>query len=172
MTSAPNDANPLLEPWTGPVEAPPFDLVAPRHFPPAFDAALAQARVEIDAVAADPEPPTFANTIEALERSGRRLDKVASVFLNLAGAHTNDELQAIERDIAPVLARHRSDTYLNEALFRRIDALMGGESKLELSPEQKRVLERYHLDFTRAGAGQPPEAKALASPFSPAALIR
>ncbi len=166
MTSAPNDANPLLEPWTGPFEAPPFDRVEPRHFPPALDAALAQARVEIDAVAADPEPPTFANTIEALERSGRRLDKVASVFFNLAGAHTNDELQAIERDIAPVLARHRSDTYLNDALFRRIDALKAGESKLELSPEQKRVLERYHLDFTRAGAGQPPEAKARLAAIS------
>src|SRR5690242_16007088 len=103
MTSAPNDANPLLEPWTGPFEAPPFDRVEPRHFPPAFDAALAEARAEIDGVAADPEPPTFANTIEALERGGRRLEKVASVFFNLAGAHTNDELQAIERHIAPIL---------------------------------------------------------------------
>ena len=152
--------NPLLEPWTAPFEAPPFDLVEPRHFPRAFDEALAQARAEIDAVAADPEPPTFANTIEALERGGRGLDNVASVFFNLAGAHTNDELQAIERDIAPVLARHRSDTYLNEALFKRIDALEADKDRLGLSPEQKRVLERYHLDFTRAGAGQPPEAKA------------
>ena len=166
MTNPDADENPLLEPWTGPFEAPPFDRVEPRHFPPAFDAALAEARAEIDAVAADPEPPTFANTIEALERSGRRLDKVASVFFNLAGAHTNDELQAIERDIAPVLARHRSDTYLNEALFKRIDALKAGESKLDLSPEQKRVLERYHLDFTRAGAGQPPEAKARLAAIS------
>jgi peptidyl-dipeptidase Dcp len=160
MTASPTDVNPLLEPWTGPFEAPPFDLVEPRHFPPAFDTALKQARAEIDAVAVDPEPPTFANTIEALERSGRRLDKVASVFFNLAGAHTNDELQAIERAIAPVLARHRSDTYLNEALFKRIDALKSDEPTLRLSPEQRRVLERYHLDFTRAGAGQPPEAKA------------
>ncbi|HXE26181.1 MAG TPA: M3 family metallopeptidase [Roseiarcus sp.] len=152
--------NPLLEPWTAPFEAPPFDLVEPRHFPRAFDEALAQARAEIDAVAADPEPPTFANTIEALERGGRGLDNVASVFFNLAGAHTNDELQAIERDIAPLLARHRSDTYLNEALFKRIDALEADKDKLGLSAEQKRVLERYHLDFTRAGAGQPPEAKA------------
>ena len=74
-------------------------------------------------IAADPAPPSFANTIEALERSGRSLDKVASVFFNLTGAHTNDELQAIEREIAPILARHRSETYLNEALFARIDAL-------------------------------------------------
>src|SRR6185437_12026737 len=137
--------NPLLERWTAPFEAPPFDRIEPSHFAPAFDAALARARAEIDAVAADPEPPTFANTIKALERGGRGLDNVASVFFNLAGAHTNDELQAIERDIAPVLARHRSDTYLNEALFKRIDALEADESKLALSAEQKRVLERYHL---------------------------
>src|SRR6185312_12446670 len=149
-TDAPTDTNPLLEPWTGPFEAPPFDRFEPRHFRPAFDAALAHARGEIDAVAADPAPPTFANTIEALERSGRSLDKVASVFFNLAGAHTNDELQAIEREIAPVLARHRTDTYLNEALFKRIDAVKAAKEKLGLTAEQARVLERYHLDFTRA----------------------
>ena len=85
---------------------------------------------------------------------------MASVFFNLVGAHTNDELQAIEREIAPVLARHRSETYLNEALFKRIDALKAGEGTLGLSAEQARVLDRYHLDFTRAGAAAAPEAKA------------
>jgi peptidyl-dipeptidase Dcp len=160
MTHSAADANPLLEPWTGPFEAPSFDRFEPRQFRPAFDAALKEARTEIDAVAADPAAPTFANTIEALERSGRSLDKVASVFFNLAGAHTNDELQAIEREIAPVLARHRSETYLNEALFKRIDALNADATKLGLSAEQARVLDRYHLDFTRAGAGAPPEVKA------------
>jgi peptidyl-dipeptidase Dcp len=159
-TMSATDANPLLEPWTGPFEAPPFDLVEPRHFRPAFDAALKAARAEIDAVAADPAPPTFANTIEALERSGRSLDKVASVFFNLTGADTNDELQAIERETAPKLARHRSETYLNAALFKRIDALKAQEQKPGLSAEQARVLERYHLDFTRAGAGSAPDAKA------------
>ena len=159
-TSSPNDPNPLLEAWTGPFEAPPFDRFEPRHFRPAFEAALSQARAEIDVIAADSAPPSFANTIEALERSGRRLDRVASVFFNLTGAHANDELQAIEREIAPVLARHRSETYLNEALFARIDALKAQEDKLGLSPEQTRVLDRYHLDFTRAGAAAAPEAKA------------
>jgi peptidyl-dipeptidase Dcp len=160
MSSAQIDTNPLLSPWTGPFEAPPFDFVEPRHFRPAFDAAIKAARAEIDAVAADPAPPSFANTIEALERSGRTLDKVAGVFFNLTGAHTNDELQAIEREIAPVLARHRNETYLNEALFKRIDALKANEDKLGLSAEQRRVLERYHLDFIRAGAGAYGEAKA------------
>jgi len=159
-TYSPIDTNPLLEPWTGPFEAPPFDRIEPSHFPPAFDAALKEARAEIDAIAADPTAPTFANTIEALERSGRSLDKIGSVFFNLVGAHTNDELQAIERDIAPRLARHRSETYLNEALFKRIDALKAREGELGLSAEQARVLERYHLDFTRAGAAAALEAKA------------
>ncbi len=160
LTSSPIDTNPLLEPWTGPFEAPPFDRFEPRQFRPAFDAALSQARAEIDAVAVDPAAPTFANTIDALERSGRSLDKVASVFFNLTGAHTNDELQAIEREIAPILARHRSETYLNEALFKRIDVLKGDAGELGLSAEEARVLDRYHLDFTRSGAGAEPQAKA------------
>ena len=160
MTKSTIDKNPLLAPWTGPFEAPPFDRVEPGHFRPAFDAALGQARAEIDAVAANPERPTFANTIEALERSGRGLDRVASVFFNLAGAATNDEIEAIEREIAPVLARHRNLTYLNEALFKRIDALKAAKDSLGLSAEQARVLDRYHLNFTRSGAGAAPEAKA------------
>ncbi|MGA8587193.1 MAG: M3 family metallopeptidase [Roseiarcus sp.] len=160
MTNTNLDENPLLEPWTGPFEAPPFDRIEPGHFRPAFDAALKDARREVDAIAANPAPPTFANTIEALERSGRSLDRVGGVFFNLTGAATNDELQAIEREIAPVLARHRNDIYLNEALFKRIDALKAEEDGLGLSAEQARVLERYHLNFTRAGAGAQPDAKA------------
>ena len=160
MTNTNLDENPLLEPWTGPFEAPPFDRIEPGHFRPAFDAALKDARREVDAIAANPAPPTFANTIEALERSGRSLDRVGGVFFNLTGAATNDELQAIEREIAPVLARHRNETYLNEALFKRIDALKAEEDGLGLSAEQARVLERYHLNFTRAGAGAQPDAKA------------
>src|SRR5580704_15051292 len=112
--------NPLLEAWTGPFEAPPFARIEARHFRPAFDIALKEAREDIDAVAANPELPTFANTIEALERSGRSLDKVAAVFFNLTGAATNDELQAVEREMAPILSRHRSETFLNEALYARI----------------------------------------------------
>ena len=152
MTPPNPDANPLLEAWTGPFEAAPFDRIAPRHFQPAFEAALQEARAENDAVAADPAPPSFANTIEALERSGRTLDRVARAFFNLAGAEANDELEAIERAIAPILSRHSSDTYLNDALFRRIDALKANEATLGLTPEQARALSRYHLDFTRAGA--------------------
>jgi peptidyl-dipeptidase Dcp len=160
MTQSNADQNPLIQSWTGPFEEPPFERIEPRHFRPAFDLALKDHRAEIDAIAANPEAPTFTNTIEALERSGRGLDRVAKVFFNLAGAATSDELQAIEREIAPILARHRSEIHLNEALFKRIDALKAHEDKLALSAEQARVLDRYHLDFTRAGAGAPGEAKA------------
>ncbi|HZZ26094.1 MAG TPA: M3 family metallopeptidase [Roseiarcus sp.] len=160
MTQSNADQNPLIQSWTGPFEAPPFDRIEPGHFRPAFDLALKDHRAEVDAITANPASPTFANTIEALERGGRSLDRVAKVFFNLAGAATNDELQAIEREIAPILARHRSEIHLNEALFKRIDALKAHEDKLALSAEQARVLERYHLDFTRAGAGAPGEAKA------------
>ena len=154
------EQNPLLAPWTGPFEAPPFARIEPEHFRPAFETALKEARAEIDAIAGNPAPPSFANTIEALERSARSLDKVAGVFFNLAGAATTDELQAIEREMAPILSRHRSETFFNEALFARIEALKADEEKLGLNEEQARVLERYHRNFTRTGAGLPAEKKA------------
>jgi peptidyl-dipeptidase Dcp len=166
MTASTVEDNPLLEPWTAPFEAPPFERVDAGHFRPAFDVALKEARDEIDTVAANPDRPSLANTIEAMERSGHTLDKVSRLFHNLAGSATNDELQAIEREIAPILARHRSEILLNDALFKRIDALKAGEDKLRLSAEQARVLERYHLNFTRAGAGLPPETKARLAAIS------
>jgi peptidyl-dipeptidase Dcp len=156
----PSAQNPLLDPWTGPFEAPPFHLFAPDQFRPAFEAALAEQRAEIAAIAEDPAPPTFENTIAALERSGQSLDRVSSVFFNLAGADTSDALQAIEREIAPVLSRHRSEIYLNKALFHRVEALQASRDKLGLDPEQTRVLERYHVIFTRQGGGLSAESKA------------
>jgi peptidyl-dipeptidase Dcp len=157
------EPNPLLEPWTGPFGAPPFDRLKPSQFEQAFDIALGFAQAEIAAIAAVPNPPSFANTIEALERSGRDLTCIRSVFFNLARADTNDEIEAIEREIAPKLARHRSEIYLNDALFRRIEALYAGREKLGLDPEQARVLERYQLAFLRNGGGLPDATKARLS---------
>jgi len=145
-------ANPLLSSWETPFEAPPFDLVEPGHFRPAFDHAMAEQRREVEAVMNDPARPDFANTIEALELSGRSLRQVSSVFFSLAGAHTNEALQEIERDIAPMLARHRTWIYQNEALFGRIDGLWDDVGSLGLTPEQSRVLERYRIAFIRHGA--------------------
>ena len=144
--------NALLTDWTSPHGLPPFADVTPDQFRPAFDAALAAHKAEIDAVAADKAAPTFANTIEALERSGRALDKVSNVFFVLAGANTSDALEAVERDISPLLARHSNEFYLNAPLFRRIDELYRRRDTLGLTPEQMRVLERYHTRFVRAGA--------------------
>jgi peptidyl-dipeptidase Dcp len=139
-------SNPFFETWTTPFGAPPFDRIRPEHFRPAYDRALAEHRAEIDAIAA--APASFANTIVALENSGQLLRKIEAVFGNLCASHTNDALQEIERDMAPVLAKHWNEVYLNAALFAKIDAL----SQEGLDAESRRVLERYKLDFVRAGA--------------------
>jgi peptidyl-dipeptidase Dcp len=144
--------NPLLETWNTPFGLPPFAALETRHFAPAFDAALKEARAKVDAIAADPESPSFANTIEALERAGRGLGRVASVFFGLAGADTNDAIEALQRELSPRLAAHRAETTMNAALFARVDALARGRAELELTPEQDRVLELYHRKFVRAGA--------------------
>jgi len=98
--------NPLLEPWTGPFGLPPFDRIEEAHYRPAFEAAMAEHEAEIVAIADNPAPPDFANTIEAMERAGRTLDQVAAVFFGFCASHTNDALQAIQREVAPKLAAH------------------------------------------------------------------
>lgn len=151
MPSADNE-NPLLSEWAGALELPPFQAIKPGHFRPAFDRALAEHRAEIDAIAANPAPPDFENTIAALERGGRALERVASVFFVLAGADTSDEIEAVERDVSPLLARHNNTLYLNRALYARIADLYTRRDALSLDAEQARVLERYHARFVRSGA--------------------
>ena len=145
-------ANPLLTEWTGAFGLPPFESIKPEHFRPAFDRALAEHRAEIDAIAADKAAPSFDNTIVALEKSGRLLDRISNVFFVVAGAHTNDEIEALERDISPLLARHSNALHLNRALYARIADLHCRREILGLDVEQKRVLDRYHIRFVRAGA--------------------
>jgi len=143
--------NPLLTDWTGPFGLPPFGAIAPAHFRPAFDGALSLHRAEIDAIAANPAPPDFDNTIVALEKSGRALERVANMFFVLAGADTSDEIEAVEREVSPLLARHGNALYLNRALYARIADLWQRRDGLGLDAEQARVLERYHTRFVRAG---------------------
>ena len=153
MTDAPAAAeNPFFTAWDTPFGAPPFEAIAPEHFRPAFDAALAEHAAAIAAIKTSPEAPSFENTIAAMERSGQALRRVSAVFFNLSGAHTNDALEAIEREIMPILSRHWSAIYLDAALFGRIDRLFTTRVTLGLDAEQARVLERYHTGFTRAGA--------------------
>jgi peptidyl-dipeptidase Dcp len=151
--------NPLLADWRDRFEMPPFAAVVPAHFRDAYAQAFAAHAAEIDAIAANPDEPTFANTVAALERSGQMLRRVEAVFHLLAGTHTNEALQEIEREVVPQSARHWDAIYLNGALFARIDALHRRRATLALAPEEARVLERYHLAFRRAGAALDPPAK-------------
>jgi peptidyl-dipeptidase Dcp len=144
--------NPLLAPWRTPFKAPPFAAIEPKHFMPAFKLALKEHKAEIAEIATRTAKPTFANTIVALEKSGALLNKVADVFFNLASADTNDALQAIERDISPVLAGHQSAVLLNRKLYLRIADLYNRRPDLGLDAEALRLLERLHTGFVRAGA--------------------
>ncbi len=153
-------ANPLLAPWTGPFETPPFTLIKPEHFGPAFATGMAAHLAEVAAIASAAHAPTFENTIVALENSGRALDRVAGVFWNLTGADSNDALQAVERDIAPKLAEHSNAITSNATLFARIDVVFKRRAALDLTAEGLRLLERKHLAFVRAGAALDPAAKA------------
>ena len=152
--------NPFFETWTTPFGLPPFDRIRPEHFPPAFDRGMDEQSAEIAAITSAAAAPSFANTIEAMERSGRLLDRVSRVFFNLDASDTNEALQAIARDYAPKLAQHRMRIALDEALFRRIAELYAGRDSLELDADQLRLLERYHLRLVRSGALLPPEQKA------------
>jgi peptidyl-dipeptidase Dcp len=162
-TAAPNgsqdQSNPLLDEWTPPDETPQFQAIRPEHFRPAFDRAMAEHMAEIEAIATRPDKPSFANTVVALERSGRALDRISAVFHALAGAHTNDALMAIEREMSPLLAAHRNRIHLHEGLYARIKALWDGRDALGLTPEEARVMERYDVTFRRAGAGLPADTK-------------
>src|SRR5579864_7862595 len=137
--------NPFFETWDTPFELPPFERIRPEHFPPAFDRGMAEEAAEAAAIAGAAQPPDFANTIEALERSGRLLRRVSRVFHNLDSSATNEALQAIDRAYAPKLAAHRMKMALDPGLFARVDALCRDEGGLALMPEQRRVLARHHL---------------------------
>ena len=145
-------ANPLLAPWATPFGMPPFESIAAKHFEEAFEAGFAQHNGEIQAISDASTEPDFDNTMLSLEQSGSLLRKVGLVFHNLTSSHTNDDLKAIERKMAPRLAAHYAAMFLNERVFRRIDALYQARAGLSLQPDQLRLIERYHLDFVRSGA--------------------
>jgi peptidyl-dipeptidase Dcp len=145
-------SNPLVQPWNTPHGLPPFAEVRAEHFRPAFDAALSEHLADIDAIASLNEPPSFDNTVAALDRSGRLLARVEALFYNLTSSETSPALQAVEREMAAPLAAHNSVVYMNARLFERIDTLHAQRATLGLAPEQLRLLERFHLDFVRAGA--------------------
>jgi peptidyl-dipeptidase Dcp len=144
--------NPLLETWDGPFGVPAFGRLRPDHFRKAFARAFATHSAEVAAIAGNTAAPSFANTIAALEASGEALTRTGNVFNLLAGAHTDDAILAIERELAPLEAKHWDAILMDAALFGRIDGLYQTRERLTLSAEERRVLERYHLKFVRAGA--------------------
>jgi len=144
--------NPALVDWNGHHGLPRFDQVKDEDFAPGFDAALGLHEAEIDQIANDPQEPTFANTVVALETAGDELSRVSSLFWGKAGAHTNENIQALEREIAPKMSRHYSKIGMNAALFSRIDTLWEKRKELGLTLEEERVLERHWKGFVKAGA--------------------
>lgn len=144
--------NALLAPWTTAFALPPFDLIRDEDFAPAFDAGLAEARAAIAAIADNPAPASFANTIDALELAEATLDRVAGVFFNIAGSDSTPAREALQRDLAPKLSAFSSEITNNRALFGRIDALWQARGTLGLTEEQQRVLMLYRRMFVRAGA--------------------
>lgn len=162
MTSSPA-LNPAITDWNGPDGLPRFEAVSDSDFAASFEAALSGHETEIDTIANNPQPATFENTIVALETAGEALSRVSSLFWNRAGAHTNDTIQALERDISPKMSRHYSKIGMNAALFQRIDTLWETRETLGLNLEQTRVLERHWKGFVKSGAKLPkPEQEQLA----------
>lgn len=150
--AAPSHVNPEIADWSGPLGLPDYASIADGDLDAAFAVALPAHLAEIDAIAANPDPPSFDNTIVALERSGALLTRVSGIFWNKAGADTNDALQDIERRIAPQLSRHRSAVTMNRMLFERVDALYRRRESLGLDAEADRVLELTWKSFVRSGA--------------------
>jgi len=150
--TAESNANPLLADWTTPFQTPPFDAITETHYRPAFDAGMEAQKKEIEAIVSRPEAPTFANTLEALERSGVLLTRTANVFFALTQSNTNEAMQKIEAELAPILAKHQDDIVLNAKLFERIKAVQDQKAKFALTPEQARLLERTTKTFVRNGA--------------------
>ena len=151
--------NPLLKAWLTPFETPPFAEIMPEHFLPAFEQAFADHSAEIAAIVHDPATPDFANTITALERSGKLLNRVSSVFHDLVSAHSSPALLQIDKEVSLRQARHWNPIMMNAVLFGRIVLLHENRSAMSLTSEQMRLLERTYTRFHRAGAGLDEVAK-------------
>ncbi|MEP6882091.1 MAG: M3 family metallopeptidase, partial [Dokdonella sp.] len=144
--------NPFFEQSPLPYHFPQFDKIHNEDYKPAFEKGMADNRVEIEAIANNPQPATFDNTIVAMERSGQLLARVTRVFFSQSGTNTNEGMQKIQAEMAPKLAAHSDLIVLNGKLFARVQAVYDQRDKLGLDAESKRLVERYHTDFVRAGA--------------------
>ena len=148
----PAETNPLFEPSTLPYQAPQFDRIKDSDFEPAIEEGMKRQLAEIEAIADDPAPPTFENTIVAMEKTGQMLTQVELVFNALTQANTDDTLQKVQETEAPKLAAHHDAIYLNNKLFKRVEAIYDRRDTLNLDPEARMLIEVYHHDFVQAGA--------------------
>jgi peptidyl-dipeptidase Dcp len=144
--------NPFRHPSTLPYALPPFDKIEDADYVPAFEGGMREQREEVAAIAHNPQPATFENTVVALERTGQLLDRVNTVFSNLNASNTNPRMDEIDTEMTPKLAAHADAIFLDEALFARVDSLYQRRASLKLDPESLQLLERYHVMFVRAGA--------------------
>lgn len=144
--------NPFLAEYNSSFEVPPFDQIKNEHFMPAFEVGMKEQAAEISAIYRQRSTPTFQNTIEAMENSGKILNKVSTVFFNLNSANTNDEIKEIAKSIAPKLSQHSDDIYLNKLLFQRVKQVYDQRSQANLNGEQERLLEKTYKAFLRSGA--------------------
>ena len=166
LFSSCNMKNPLLMESTAPFGAPQFDKIRNEHYLPAFEAGIAEAKAEIDAIVANEEEPTFANTIEAMEYSGQTLNTVAGIFYNLMEANTSDEMQEIAEKVSPMLTEYSMYVSLNAPLFERVKAVYEKRDELGLDADQMRLLEQNYMGFVRGGANLSDEDKALYSKWA------
>jgi peptidyl-dipeptidase Dcp len=144
--------NPFFQDWDTPFGVPPFDQITDEHYMPAFEKGMEDMLAEIDAIVDNPDDPTFANTIEELERTGKLLTKVQRVFYNLAGSNTNPKLQELQRELSPLLSAHYDKITLNEELFNRVEAVWQSRDTLDLTSEQRKLLDDRRKSFVRSGA--------------------
>ena len=147
-----SDVNPLLTDYGTPFNVHPFDRIEPEHFLPAFEEGMARQKANIEAIVANSEPPTFDNTIAALDRSDELLEEVSRVFFALAGSNTNDRIEDIQQEVSPRLAAHRDSIQLDPALFERIKAVYDRRDELSLDREQRYLLEQLYAQYVRNGA--------------------
>ena len=161
-----NMGNPLLKESSAPFGAPQFDKISDEHYLPAFEAAIAEGKAEIDAIVENQEEPTFENTIEAMEYAGQTLNTVAGIFYNLMEANTNDQMQAVAEKVSPMLTEYSMYVSLNEKLFERVKAVYEKRSELGLDQDQMTLLEDNYKGFVRGGANLSEEDKALYSKWS------
>ena len=151
--------NPFFETYTTPYQVPPFHLIKNEHFKPAILEGIKKQEAEINAIVSNKQKPTFDNTVLAMENSGKLLSKVSTVFYNLNSANTNEEIQAIAKELAPRLSAHNDNIYLNDALFKRVKTIWDNQKNFKLNKEQAKILENLYKNFVRSGANLTEENK-------------